>query len=84
MCADSAPPLGRGVLAYAPTFPLERKERWYLILADPLSNSVYGAPCPPRHDRCGAYLRAAISRSCPRVGPHSDIMPLFTGVIAGL
>ncbi|KAK9839330.1 hypothetical protein WJX81_008661 [Elliptochloris bilobata] len=38
---DSGAPLGKGVLAYAPTFPFQRKERWYIILADPLSNSVY-------------------------------------------
>jgi len=31
------------VLAYAPTFPFERKEHWYLIVGDPMSNSVYGA-----------------------------------------
>lgn len=55
--------MGKGVQAYAPTFPFQRKERWYLILADPLSNSVYGAR-PASHpsldsDLCkaGHYLK---------------------------
>ncbi len=47
MRAESGPPVGKGVQAYAPTFPFQRKERWYLILADPLSNSVYGKHPPP-------------------------------------
>lgn len=39
--ADTQPPKGTSVLAYAPLYPFPKPEKWNFVLADALSNTVY-------------------------------------------
>ncbi len=41
MLADTQPPKGTSVLAYAPLYPYPKPEKWNFIVADPVTNTVY-------------------------------------------
>ena len=58
-CADTQPPKGTSVLAYAPLYPYPKPEKWNFIVADPLTNTVYARAETALVDAEAAGLRTA-------------------------